>query len=132
MGYEFTILVVDDEPHISRMLKFLFERQGYRVLTASTGEEAVELVKSHKPDVVFLDLLLPGKDGLEVLAELRSDSRFADLPIYLLTAAGQDAEIEKSRELGATGYITKPFSPSELLRLVSSISSEKGSHGEGV
>ena len=115
------ILVVDDEPHITHMLRFLFEKRGHQVQTAADGEEALEQLNADLPDVMFLDLNLPKKTGFEVCEELRAQPRYRDLPIYILTAQGQDVDRERGLALGATDYITKPFAPTHLTALVDSI-----------
>ncbi len=121
------ILVVDDEPHISHMLRFLFERRGHQVTVASNGNEALDLIFSEKPDAVFLDLNLPGKDGFQICEEVRADDRFTTLPIFVLTAQGQDADLERGLEVGATEYITKPFSPSSLITILDRLAANPSS-----
>ena len=115
------ILVVDDEPHIRHMLRFLFEKRGHEVMTAEDGQSAIDMVASDSPDVVFLDLNLPNKSGFEVCGEIRGQLKHRSLPIYILTAQGQDVDVERGRLLGATDYITKPFSPSHLADIVESL-----------
>lgn len=115
------ILVVDDEPHITHMLRFLFEKRGHVVTTASDGEAALERVRAEPPDLVFLDLNLPKKNGFQVCEEIRKEQRFRDLPVYMLTAQGQDANREKGMAIGATGYILKPFAPSALVALLNTV-----------
>ena len=115
------ILVVDDEPYIRHMLRFLFEKRGHEVMTAEDGQSAIDMVASDSPDVVFLDLNLPNKSGFEVCGEIRGQLRHRSLPIYILTAQGQDVDVERGRLLGATDYITKPFSPSHLADIVESL-----------
>ncbi|WP_310551806.1 MULTISPECIES: response regulator YycF [Paenibacillus] len=111
-----TILVVDDEQPIADILKFNLEKEGYEVICAFDGISAVELALEKRPDLMLLDLMLPGKDGMDVCRELRS--RQLDLPIIMLTA--KDGEIDKvlGLELGADDYVTKPFSTRELLARV--------------
>ncbi|MGX7107191.1 response regulator YycF [Hutsoniella sourekii] len=109
------ILVVDDEKPISDIIAFNLDKEGYEVVKAYDGEEALEQFESEKPDLVILDLMLPKKDGLEVCREIRKDSA---LPIIMLTA--KDSEIDKvlGLELGADDYVTKPFSNRELIARV--------------
>ncbi|AIQ38588.1 MULTISPECIES: response regulator YycF [Paenibacillus] len=111
-----TILVVDDEQPIADILKFNLEKEGYEVICAFDGNSAVELALSKKPDLMLLDLMLPGKDGMDVCREVRS--AHLDIPIIMLTA--KDGEIDKvlGLELGADDYVTKPFSTRELLARV--------------
>lgn len=111
-----TILVVDDEQPIADILKFNLEKEGYEVICAFDGNSAVELALSERPDLMLLDLMLPGKDGMDVCRELRSNH--LDIPIIMLTA--KDGEIDKvlGLELGADDYVTKPFSTRELLARV--------------
>jgi DNA-binding response OmpR family regulator len=106
-----TILVVDDEEAVQRMLTFPLEREGYRVVTAADGETALERFASERPDLVLLDVMLPGMDGLEVCRRIRAGS---SVPIVMLTA--RDDEIDKvlGLEIGADDYVTKPFSLAEL------------------
>jgi DNA-binding response OmpR family regulator len=106
-----TILVVDDEEAVRRLVVYPFERDGYRVLQAATGEDALELIGHERPDLILLDLMLPGIDGYEVCRRVRATSM---VPIIMLTA--RDDEIDKvlGLELGADDYVTKPFSVAEL------------------
>jgi len=106
-----TVLVVDDEPRILRFVRAELEAAGFEVLTASDGSSALELVESHSPDLVVLDVIMPGMDGFEVLRRLRSRRA---VPVILLTARGSDADKVRGLDLGADDYLTKPFSPDEL------------------
>ncbi|WP_174615195.1 response regulator YycF [Virgibacillus ihumii] len=109
------ILVVDDEQPIADILKFNLEKEGYQVVIANDGDEAIELAGSEDPDLVLLDIMLPGKDGNEVCREIRKTQ---SMPIIMLTA--KDAEIDKvlGLELGADDYVTKPFSNREIIARV--------------
>ncbi|AXI11026.1 DNA-binding response regulator [Oceanobacillus zhaokaii] len=109
------ILVVDDEQPIADILKFNLEKEGYQVICAYDGDEAIELAESEKPDLVLLDIMLPNKDGNEVLREIRKTQ---SMPVIMLTA--KDSEIDKvlGLELGADDYVTKPFSNRELIARV--------------
>ncbi|NGQ96105.1 response regulator transcription factor [Brevibacillus sp. SYP-B805] len=109
------LLVVDDERPIADILKFTFEKEGYQVICAYDGEEALEMVKEEKPDLILLDVMLPGKDGMEVCRTVRQTH---DVPIIMLTA--KDSELDKvlGLELGADDYVTKPFSARELVARV--------------
>lgn len=107
-----TILVVDDEPKIVRLARDYLEHSGYRVVTAGDGQMALDAVRQSRPDLVVLDLNLPGMDGLEVCRRIRSAS---DVPIIMLTARVEETDRLIGLELGADDYITKPFSPRELV-----------------
>ena len=109
------ILAVDDEEDILELIRYNLAREGYRIGAAKTGEEALEKARREKPDLIILDLMLPGIDGLEVCRRLKSDALTAPIPIVMLTAKGEDADIVTGLELGADDYITKPFSPRVLL-----------------
>src|SRR6478672_5906543 len=113
-----TVLVADDEPDIIDLVRFRLEHDGYRVLTASDGEAALELVRSERPDVCVLDVMMPKLSGLEVLARLRAEPEIAGTRVILLTARGADDDIDRGFELGAHDYVTKPFSPKELRQRV--------------
>jgi DNA-binding response OmpR family regulator len=110
-----TILVVDDEPKIVQLVQDYLERAGFGVLTASEGKTALSLARTEKPDMVILDLGLPGMDGLDVTRTLRRDS---NVPILMLTARSEETDKLVGLELGADDYITKPFSPKELVARV--------------
>jgi DNA-binding response OmpR family regulator len=124
------ILVADDEPHITHMLRFLFEKRGHEVVVVDDGDAALEQVSAERPDVVFLDLDMPGKNGFEVCEALRAQAPYRDLPIYILTAQGQDTDRERGLALGATDYITKPFAPSHLAAIIESLSADASSAQE--
>jgi two-component system KDP operon response regulator KdpE len=105
------VLAVDDEPGILRLLRRELSEQGFRVITASSGEEALRLAQEHRPDIVLLDVLLPGMSGLEVMRRLREQ---ADAPVILLTARDTDSDKVRGLEMGADDYVVKPFSPEEV------------------
>jgi two-component system phosphate regulon response regulator PhoB len=113
-----TILIVDDEEDLLELVGFHLRREGYGVHTAASGEEALRRIKEIKPDLLLLDLMLPGMDGLEVTRRLKSDLTTSTLPIVMLSAKGEEADIVAGLELGAEDYITKPFSPRVLLARV--------------
>lgn len=110
-----TILVVDDEEPIQELLRFNLEKEGYLVRVAKDGQEALKQVENDQPDLLVLDLMLPGMDGLEVCRKLRSNPKFQQIPIIMLTAKGEEIDKVLGLELGADDYMTKPFSPRELL-----------------
>ena len=109
------ILIVDDEKDILELIGYNLEREGYQIVKALSGEEALRSSRLEKPDLILLDLMLPGIDGLEVLKKLKIDSKTVNIPTVLLTAKGEEADIVTGLELGADDYITKPFSPRVLL-----------------
>lgn len=115
------ILVVDDEEDILELLRYNLLREGYNVSCAASGEEALRLAQSEIPDLLVQDLMLPGIDGLEVTKILKNDSRTKDIPIVMLTAKGEEADIVTGLELGADDYITKPFSPRVLVARVRAV-----------
>jgi two-component system phosphate regulon response regulator PhoB len=113
-----TILVVDDEEDIVELVELNIVREGYKVLTCGTGEEALEIAHSKLPDLVILDLMLPGIDGLEVCRRLKNNPKTEQIPIIILSAKGEEADIVTGLELGADDYITKPFSGKVLVARV--------------
>jgi len=113
-----TVLVVDDERHIVDLVRLYLEKDGYAVLTATDGDEALALHARHEPDLVILDLMLPGRDGFEVCRELR---RRGDTPILMLSARDDDIDAIVGLELGADDYVTKPFNPRALMARVKAI-----------
>lgn len=115
------IMVVDDEPFILRSLLFILKKEGYEVSSATDGEEALVKAAAEKPDVVFLDVMMPKKDGYEVCRSLKSDPELAGTYVILLSAKGQMKDREKGAAVGADEYVTKPFSPSLVLEKVRAI-----------
>ena len=112
------ILVVDDEIYIVHILEFSLTMEGYSILTASDGEEALRVIDSERPDLVVLDIMMPKLDGYEVCRRLRQDEQFCDLPVILLSAKGRPIDREAGLQAGADDYITKPFSPRKLLEKI--------------
>lgn len=115
------ILVIDDEQDILDLVEYNLKQNGYKVSCVKTGEEALEAARSSKPDLILLDLMLPGVDGFEVCKILKRDSDTNDIPIIMLTAKGEDIDVVTGLELGADDYITKPFSPRVLVARVRSV-----------
>ena len=115
------ILVVDDEEDILELLRFNLSREGYQISCAASGEDALSFVRSEIPDLIVLDLMLPGMDGLEVTRRLKNNLSTKDIPIVMLTAKGEEADIVTGLELGADDYITKPFSPRILVARVRAV-----------
>jgi DNA-binding response OmpR family regulator len=112
------ILIVDDEPNIVVPLQFLMEQNGYDVKIADTGEAAIDLMARFRPDLVLLDIMLPGVNGLEVCQMLREDPGLKNTKIILVSALGRDVDIAKGMAMGADAYITKPFSNREIVSRV--------------
>ncbi len=126
------ILIVDDEEDILELIAYNLTRDGFLTETAGTGESALEMTRRGKPDLVVLDLMLPGIDGLDVCRLLKGDPATAGIPIIMLTAKGEDADIVTGLELGADDYVTKPFSPRILLARIRAVlrRSARGSEQE--
>jgi DNA-binding response OmpR family regulator len=117
-----TILVVDDEPHIVEVVRDYLKQAGYRVLTAGDGQAALTLARHERPDLIVLDLMLPGGvDGLDVCRSVRRDPVLADVPIIMLTARTEEVDRLIGLELGADDYVTKPFSPREVVARVRAV-----------
>lgn len=112
------ILVVDDEAHIVELVRFNLEKEGYRVIAASDGSEAVRMAREEGPDLIILDVMLPEIDGFEVCRMIQRDSATGEIPIIMLTARGEEIDKILGLEIGADDYMTKPFSPRELLARV--------------
>jgi DNA-binding response OmpR family regulator len=112
------VLIVDDEPGIIVALQFLMEQNGYATIVAFSGEEAMEAVAQHHPDLILLDIMLPVVDGFEVCQRIRENKDWSDIRIVLVTALGNDANVTKGLDLGADAYITKPFSNADLVAKV--------------
>jgi two-component system, OmpR family, alkaline phosphatase synthesis response regulator PhoP len=109
------ILVVEDEDDIQELVRYNLAKEGYRVAQALSGEEGFKAAKSSNPDLIVLDLMLPGLDGLEICRLLKADPKTSHMPIVMLTAKGEEADVVTGLELGADDYITKPFSPKVLI-----------------
>jgi len=109
------ILIVDDEKDIIKMLDYNLKKEGYRVISVCNGEDALDSAKRENPDLIILDLMLPGIDGLEVSKSLKKEPKTSRIPIIMLTAKAQEADKVIGLELGADDYVTKPFSPRELI-----------------
>lgn len=115
------ILIVDDDAFIRRPLEHIFRAEGYVPVTASDGDECLRAVREDPPSLIFLDLMMPGKDGFEVCRTLKNDPRYAGIPIVLLSAREHDSDRERGLALGAEDFISKPYSPAELLQRVREI-----------
>jgi DNA-binding response OmpR family regulator len=112
------ILVADDEPHLIRSLSFILTKEGYEVITASNGEEAIQKAIENKPVLMFLDVMMPKKNGYEVCQRIRSIPDFKEMLIIILSAKGGDVDREKALSVGANEFMTKPFSPLEVVSKV--------------
>ncbi len=112
------VLIVEDEPNIVLSLEILLRRAGYETTSAGDGEEALELIRRTHPDVVLLDIMLPKRNGYEVCRSVKSEPTLSSIAIIMLTAKGQEVEMLKGLELGASAYITKPFGNAEVLEAV--------------
>jgi len=120
-GRKVRVLVVEDEADLQELLRFNLERDGFEVTTADTGEQAVKLVADQQPDLILLDLMLPRMDGLDVCRRIKADPAAGQIPIIMVTAKGEDADVVSGLELGADDYITKPFSPRILMARVRAV-----------
>lgn len=116
-----TILIAEDEKHLQRLLEYKLKNSGYEVLVAGNGEDALKLAKSHRPDLIVLDVMMPIMDGLECLAALKRDVDLKAIPVVMLTAKNLEGQVVRGLELGAEDYITKPFSPPEFIARIKAV-----------
>jgi DNA-binding response OmpR family regulator len=112
------VLLIEDEPNIIEAVSFILSRDGWEVKTQSNGHDAMEAVRLRTPDLIILDVMLPGKSGFDILAEIRSDAEFGATPVLMLTARGQMKDREMAEKAGASQYMTKPFSNADVLAAV--------------
>jgi DNA-binding response OmpR family regulator len=119
-----TILIVDDEPNIVISLEFLLKREGFQVMVAGDGEEALKKLGESRPDLVLLDVMLPLKNGFEVCQEIRARPDWQSVKVIMLTAKGRDTEVQKGLALGADAYLTKPFATKDLVAKVKELLGE--------
>jgi DNA-binding response OmpR family regulator len=122
-----SVLVVDDDPDVCDLVTYKLEQSGFEVRRASDGDSALREVARRVPDLVLLDIMMPGISGLEVLERWRSDVATAAIPVVMLTAKAQENDVERGFQLGADDYVVKPFSPRELVRRVSAVLSRRQS-----
>jgi DNA-binding response OmpR family regulator len=115
------VLIVEDEPHIVLSLEFLLQRAGYETAVAADGEEGLALVRQLRPDVVLLDIMLPKRNGYEVCQAVKADPSLRSIPVIMLTSKGQEVEVVKGLELGASAYVAKPFGNTEILEAVRAV-----------
>lgn len=118
------VLLIEDEPNIIEAIRFILSRDGWNVKTHSDGANAIEAVRAKQPDIVILDVMLPGKSGFDILRELRADPAHAALPILMLTARGQQKDRDMAQAAGVSVFMTKPFSNTEMLNAVNALMSE--------
>ena len=126
------VLVVDDEVNIVRLIQVNLERQGYQVETANNGAQALAKIRESRPDLLVSDVMMPEMDGLELLSTIRRDPVLNDLPVIMLTAKAQDANVMEGYTRGADMYLTKPFNPAELIAFAKRILSSQNEYGEKV
>jgi DNA-binding response OmpR family regulator len=124
-------LLIEDEGNILEAITFILSRAGWQVQGHGNGATALDAVGRVGPDVVVLDVMLPGRSGLEILRDLRNDPETADLPVLMLTAKGQAKDRETALQLGATAYLTKPFSNADLLETVARLGAARAEAGRG-
>ena len=117
----YTILIIEDEPDISELIEYNLTQLGYNIIASNNGEQGIEITRKHLPDLVLLDLMLPGIHGIDVCRILKNDKDTSDVSIIMLTALGQDEDIVKGLETGADDYVTKPFSFSVLEARIQSV-----------
>ena len=120
------LLIIEDEPDLRELLSFTLSREGYDVIEAETAETALQMLDSKLPDLAIVDWMLPGMDGIELVKRLRRDDVTEDLPIIMLTARGEEPDKLKSFDVGIDDYITKPFSPRELLARIKALLKRSG------
>jgi len=112
------VLVVDDDAFIRRPLEFILRQEGFSPATAVDGDDCLRKVTEQPPDLIILDVMMPGRDGFEVCKALKRDPEFAEIPIIMLSARGRERDRERGLSLGVQEFMTKPYSPSDLLRRV--------------
>ena len=115
------IIVVEDEPDLVDVVTYNLEREGYSVLASQRGDEGLNLIRSEAPDLVLLDLMLPGMDGLSICRQMKSDSSTKEIPIIIASAKGEESDVVIGLEMGADDYLAKPFSPRELLARIRAV-----------
>jgi len=119
-----TVLVIDDDPVILDLLRVNFEIEGFDVITATNGEEGLERALAAGPDVVISDIMMPKRDGLQLLGDLKGDPKTENLPVILLSAKAQKSEVQEGLDMGADDYITKPFDPIKLIDRLNAVVSK--------
>ncbi len=125
------IMAVDDERHIVRLIQVNLERSGFQVVTAFDGPEALRKVEADRPDLIVLDVMMPKMDGFEVLKRLQANPETREIPVIMLTAKAQDADVFRGWASGVSAYLTKPFNPLELITFVKRILSGRDDYDDG-
>jgi len=125
-----TVAIIEDEQNIIELVKYNLDREGYRTVTANTGKKGLDVVRQELPDLVILDLMLPELDGISVCKQLRAEQQTKSIPIIILTAKSEEADRVLGLEMGADDYVTKPFSPRELVARVRAVLRRSGAGGE--
>ena len=115
------IIVVEDEPDLVDVVTYNLKREGYLVLAAQRGDEGINLIRSERPELVLLDLMLPGMDGLSICRQMKSDGSLSEIPIIIASAKGEESDVVIGLEMGADDYLAKPFSPRELLARIKAV-----------
>lgn len=122
------ILVIDDEPELVQLIRIFLMRAGFEVASANNGQQALEILDDVRPDLIICDMVMPGLDGVATVKALRSDPKWQDIPIIMLSARGQSSDVELALSSGANDYITKPFRGSDVVKTVQSYLSESTAH----
>jgi two-component system alkaline phosphatase synthesis response regulator PhoP len=125
-----TITIIEDESNIVELVKYNLDREGYHTISANNGRKGLELVRQELPDLVILDLMMPEMDGITVCKQLRADAQTKSIPIIILTAKSEEADRVLGLEMGADDYVTKPFSPRELVARVRAVLRRSGNGGD--
>ncbi|QGX98481.1 response regulator [Roseovarius faecimaris] len=112
------VLLIEDEPNIIEAVSFILSRDGWEVKTHSNGHDAIDAARHRDPDLIILDVMLPGRSGFEILQDIRADERLSERPVLMLTARGQEKDREMAERYGASRYMTKPFSNADVLAAV--------------
>ena len=125
-----TIAIIEDEPNIVELVKYNLDREGYQTISSGNGRKGLELIQQELPDLIVLDLMLPELDGISICKQLRADPRTKSIPIIILTAKSEEADRVLGLEMGADDYVTKPFSPRELVARVRAVLRRSGASDE--
>lgn len=125
------VLLIEDEPNIIEAIRFILSRDGWAVDTHADGQTALDAVARRRPDIIILDVMLPNRSGYDILADLRADPETSDLPVLMLTARGQKKDRELAERVGASRFMTKPFSNAEVLDAVRALTSGAGAGAGG-
>ncbi|RLD17381.1 MAG: response regulator [Caldiserica bacterium] len=126
------VLVIDDDPQITTFIKFILEKNNFKVFFADSGMKGLEILESEDVDIILLDVMMPGMNGYEICRKIRENPKTKDKPVLMLTALGMGEDFEKALEVGANWYIVKPFKPQQLIERISMLLEEKkGGENEG-